>query len=142
MNEPDQLRNAPQRLVLPPADRHYISRLSKRTTASERTTLIVPGVDVRGDLEAIRNGLAVKNGEYYTVNGRTWFHEENGRVFPVTGEGFIGPVGRSVMYALKALGRYNGTNAQSDYEIARHPAISGADRDEAIRIWELREKDR
>jgi hypothetical protein len=142
MADANLLRNTPQRLVLPPADRHYINRLSKRTTASERTTLIVPGVDVSSDLKAIREGRAVKDGEYYTINGRTWFHEENGRVFPVTGEGFIGPVGRGVMYALQALGRYNGTNAQSDYEIARHPAISGADRDEAIRIWELREKGR
>jgi hypothetical protein len=142
VSESDTLRNAPKRPVLAPADRHYINRISKRTTASERTTLIVPGVDISGDLEAIRNGHALKDGEYYTVNGRTWFHEENGRVFPVTGEGFIGPVGRGVMYALQALGRYNGVNAQSDNEIARHPAISGADRDEAIRIWELREKDR
>jgi hypothetical protein len=131
----------PQRPVRPPHDRHYITRISARTTASERTTFILPGVNVAGDLTAIRNGKSVRDGEYYTVHGRTWFHELNGRVFPVSGEGFIGPVGRGVMYALRALGRYNGVNEQSNREIALHPAISPEDAEEATSIWGLREQD-
>jgi len=134
--------NVPGRPVRASADRHYVTRISKRTTASQRTTLILPGVDVSGDLKAIRDGAAERNGEYYTINSRIWFHEEIGRTYPVSGEGFIGPVGRGVMYAIQAIGRYNGINAQPEMEIARHPAISDVEREEAFLIWRLREDDR
>jgi len=88
----------------------------------------------------IRQGQAERNGEYYTVNGRTWFHEDGGRVFPVSGEGLIGPVARGVIHALKAYARYNGINDLSDYEITMNDASSDQDREEARIIWNLREQ--
>jgi hypothetical protein len=131
--------NAPRRPVRPPVFRHYVNRINRRIKPADKTTLMAPSVNVAEDLAAIREGRAARDGEYYIVNGRTRFHEEGGRVFPISGEGFIGPVGRGVLHALKAYARYNGINDRSEHEIDMNPAVSGSDREEARRIWNLRE---
>jgi len=123
----------------PPVDRHYINRIHRRIKPDKKTTFITPDVDVGQDLATIREGRAERDGEYYRVHGRIWFHEEGGRVFPVSGEGLIGPVERGVIHALRAYARYNGINDLAEYEISMNNGISSADREEARRIWELRE---
>jgi len=56
-NQPTSI-NVPGRPVLPPADRHYITRITRHTAPDDQTTLITPQVDVGADLTAIRGGFA------------------------------------------------------------------------------------
>jgi hypothetical protein len=136
--------NLPDIPIRTPADRHFVNRIRATSPAKEVTTLIEPGVDVQGDLELIRQGRALKmyveGAERYTVNGRTWqLKRPSGTVFPVEGEGFIGPVDQAVMNALRAFARYNGSNNQSEYFLDRQGVDEDA-RAMARRIWILREK--
>jgi len=48
----------------------------------------MPWVDVDADVTAIREGRAIRDGNSFTVNGRTYGIEPNGRLFPRTGDGF------------------------------------------------------
>lgn len=124
----------------PPADRHYPNRLRLKSPSKEMTTIIVPGTDVAGDLAAIRDGRATVEGNIYTVTGRTYGRKSNGTMYPISGEGFIGPVGRNVFKALIAYRRYNGINDRAEFEIGKQEFISGEDREVARRIWRLREE--
>lgn len=124
----------------PPADRHYPNRLRLKSPPKEQTTIIAPGTDVAGDLAAIRDGRATTDGNTYTINGRTYGRKSNGTMYPISGEGFIGPVGRSVFKALIAYRRYNGINDQAEFEISKQAFISSEDREIARRIWRLREE--
>ncbi len=90
-------------------------------------------------MEAIRQGRAERDGERYTVNGRTWQVKPNGTLFPVEGVGFVGPVNQEVMLVMKAFARYNGDNDQSEYFLNRQGVGEDA-RAMARRIWKLREK--
>lgn len=129
-------------IVRPPDDRRYPNRLRLKSPPKELTTIIIPGTDIAGDLTAIRNGQAIIEGNTYTVNGRTYGRKSNGALYPIAGEGFIGPVGRNVFKALIAYRRYNGVNDQSEFEIGKQEFISGEDREVAWRIWRLREDTR
>ena len=125
--------------IKPPADRHYPNRLRLKSPPMEFTMIIVPGTDIAGDLAAIRNGQAILDGNTYTINGRTYGRKANGTLYPIIGEGFIGPVGRNVFKALIAYRRYNGINDQAEFEIGKQPFISSQDRDIARRIWRMRD---
>jgi len=111
-------------------------------SSKERTTLIVPGVDVQGDIAAIREGRAVRavvedGAEQFTLNGRIWQRKPEGTLFPVAGNGFIGPVDQPVMLAIKAYARYNGSNEQSEYFLDRQEGDEHA-REIARQIWNPR----
>jgi hypothetical protein len=132
-------QNTPARPVKAPAARHYINRISTSTVAKEKTTLIKPGTPVGDDMNAIRNGRAIRDGERFTVNGRTYQMKPNGTMFPVEGDGFVPPVSRGVIFALNAYARYNGINETSEYE-ATMASVSEEDRERAREIWSLRER--
>jgi hypothetical protein len=134
--------NLPPGPILPPADRHYINRITRRTPAADLTTLIPPSLDVAGDLAAIRAGQAKREGDRYTVNNRVYQRHESGRVFPLEGEGLVGPVTRGVMHALNAYARYTGINERAEYEISMKKGITVEERDEARRIWRMRDTER
>lgn len=140
MSDPKQERNRPRIPARPPSDRHYLNRLTAKTRVNEQNTLIGPAVNVRADIEAINDGRAVRLGELFLVNGRTYQQEPDGIVFPVAGSGIYTGIRRGVMYALHALARYNGPTPEAEYEIFRHPAISPEDRERAIELWQLRTK--
>jgi hypothetical protein len=63
-------------------------------------------------------------------------------MYPISGDGFIGPVGRNVFKDLIAYRRYNGINEPAEFEIGQQPFISIEDREVARRIWRLREATR
>jgi len=81
--------------------------------------------------------MSIGVGNAYTVNGRTYGRKSTGVIYPISGEGFIGPVGRNVF---KALIRYNGINDRAEFEIGKQAFISSEDREVAQRIWHLREE--
>jgi hypothetical protein len=126
--------------IRPPADRHYPNRLRLNSPAKSQTTIILPGTDVAGDMAGIRSGQATIENNRYTINGRTYGRTDNGTLYPISGEGFIGPVGRAVFKALIAYRRYNGINDLAEFEISNQPFISNEDRTIAQRIWRLREE--
>lgn len=125
-----------------PADRHYLNRLRLKSPSKDLTTIILPGTDVAGDLAAIRDGRAIVEGDTFTVNGRTYGRKSNGTLYPISGEGFLGPVGRNVFKALIAYRRYNGVNESAEFEISQQAFISDEDRETARRLWRLREETR
>lgn len=139
----DRAANRPIGPIRPPADRHYITRFRKDSPSKQVTTLIEPGVDVHGDIDLIRDGLAIKafvdGAERYLVRGRTWQAKHpGGTLFPVEGEGFI-VVDQAVTVAMRAYARYNGSNDRSEYFLDRQGVTEEA-RVRARRIWDLREQ--
>jgi hypothetical protein len=115
--------------------------MSSTSHRKVQNSLIEPWVDVQADIDAINAG----DGFYdpatrrVWVNGRLYGLHDSGTTFPIEGEGII-PVNRPTFKALTILRRYNGVNAHSEHEIARDPVVGATDRDQAIRIWRLREK--
>jgi hypothetical protein len=51
--------------------------------------VIDPAVDVAADIAAINRGVANREGDRYTVNGRVYGVEQNGRAYPITGSGIF-----------------------------------------------------
>lgn len=86
--EDDRPHNRPPVLARRPADRHYFNRIKQNSKASNLNTVIDPRVDVAGDVAAINRGEAVRQGDAYTVFGRTYVLEASGRLSPRTGDGF------------------------------------------------------
>lgn len=132
--------NRPRIPVLPPADRHFICRIRKSILADEWTTFITPGVDVAADVADIAEGRANRDGSRFHIRGRVYQMKPTGRLFPVTGEGFVGPVPRAVVICLRAYARYNGINDLADYEIRRQD-IAAVHVDQARMIWSLKERE-
>lgn len=99
--------NAPtERQGIPrvPERRHYADRLTARSQRHpNENTVIMPWVDVMADVQAIRDGLAIRDGNTFVVNGRTYVLEPNRRLFPRDGEGFH----RLSRAAYRALALYN-----------------------------------
>lgn len=134
----DTERNRPRIAVLPPADRHFIARIRKSILADEWTTFIVPGLDVDADIADIVAGRARREGNQFHLHGRIYQMKPTGRLFPVSGDGFIGPVPRPVVICLRAYARYNGINDLADYEIRRQRIAEDHVR-QAQAIWALKE---
>ncbi|MBA2469803.1 MAG: hypothetical protein H0V37_10400 [Chloroflexia bacterium] len=134
-------RRAPDVMATQPHDRHRLTSFRSGSHRKAQNSLIEPWVDVRADLDAMNNGDGIYDPttRRVWVNGRLYGMHENGTTFPIEGDGII-PVNRATYKALTIMRRYNGVNEPSRYEIARDTAIGLADRNEAVRIWELREK--
>ena len=108
--------NAPterQGIPLTPDRRHYAHRLTARSRRhTGENTVIMPWVDVMTDVQAIRDGLAIRDGNSFFVNGRTYVLEPDRRLFPRDGEGFH----RLTRGAYRALALYNDPELRMDPE--------------------------
>jgi hypothetical protein len=85
-----------------PARRHDLLGVRQGTVAKDWNTVVEPGIDVAGDVRAINEGQAVREGDMYRINGRTYGHHD-GTLYPIDGPGFH----RLDRGAFKALGVYN-----------------------------------
>ena len=112
--EHDTNPNAPterQSISRAPDRRHYADRLTARSVRhTNDNTVIMPWVDVMADVQAIRDGLAVRDGNAFTIHGRTYVLEPNRRLFPRDGEGFH----RLNRGAYRALSLYNDPGLRID----------------------------
>ncbi|MFE7381455.1 Hint domain-containing protein [Streptomyces zhihengii] len=76
----------------PPHKRHTVAG-AKNGMVKEKNTVILKGreADVDADIQAIAEGKAklVDNGSAYEINGRKYGVEENGRTFPISGNGLV-----------------------------------------------------
>jgi hypothetical protein len=102
--------------------RHLIGQIRLNTPAKERNTVVLPSVDTKSDIAAIKSGRArhVRD-NLYEVNNRIYGVETpSGTVYPVKGEGFI-EMNRLQFTALKGLLAYGGDRAaaEKDPKIAR-----------------------
>jgi hypothetical protein len=114
-----------------PERRHYAERLNARSVRhTDNNTVIMPWVDVGADVQAIRDGLATRDGNTFVIRGRTYTLEPGRRLFPREGDGFY----RLNRGAYRALALYNDLElridpdqmldlegvSEDDREIARH----------------------
>jgi hypothetical protein len=81
----------PTRTHLAPNRRHRLNNISQRTPPhGDVNTIIMPTVNVAGDVDAINSGQAYKRGNDIYINGRVYReHPETGRLIPIRGEGFV-----------------------------------------------------
>ncbi len=115
-----------------PAQRHYASKVTQKTLVKENNTVIEPWVDVAGDVNAINAGNAIKDGQNFIINGRTYGYHDN-TLYPISGEGFH-LLDRG---AFKALGVYNNFgNTQKATQILDNMGMSEEARAAALRVWE------
>jgi hypothetical protein len=110
-------KQIPKTPVSKPVDRHTASKVKQNTVAKDKNTVIGSKVPVADDVAAINRGEAkvgrTSGGETsYTINGRTYGAHDNGRLYPIEGNGFI-ELNRG---EFKALGVYNelGTGPRSE----------------------------
>ena len=122
----------PSRRLKAPAARHYLAKVRQRTVARPMTTVIEPGVDVAADVAAIRAGQALRSGNEFVVNGRTYgIHD--GTLYPISGPGFH----RLRRPAFKALGIANqfGDTVRAA-ELLDKMRIADDERAAGCRAWE------
>lgn len=61
--------------------------MNENSKSSEKNTMIEPEIDVPADVDAINQGLGTRNGNEYTINGRT-YEVQHGSLIPKSGIGF------------------------------------------------------
>lgn len=120
----------------PTPSRHLLARIGRSTRLANKNTVILPGVDVDADLEAIRTGRAHWNTDTnrYEINGRTWGVEENGTVFPASGPG-LAELTRSQLKALRALNIAEQPIGIWPKSHRKEPSITQSDWDRAAEIY-------
>jgi hypothetical protein len=116
-----------------PAPRHKAASVKMKTVAKTDNTVIEPGVDVAGDVAAIRGGKVPRIKGEYTANGRI-YGAHDGTLFPISGPGFH----YLTRAQFKALGVYNefGNTARAA-EILENMGIAAADRAAGLRVHEV-----
>ncbi len=115
-----------------PARRHDAARVTQKTLTRETNTVIMPGVDVAGDVAAINSGQVRRVGETFTVNGRTYQAKPDGTLFPVSGEGIV-QLDRGGFKALGVLNEHG--NTARAQEILSNMGINDEAREAALGVW-------
>lgn len=135
------IRRVPPIAPLPIDDRHRLMRMPKNAPSKERNTIVLPEMDLGGDLDAIRRGACWYDASMRRVwvNGRLYGQHDTGQLFPMRGEGFV-ELDRQTYRALVTFREYNGVNDGSLHRISKNPHISNEQRDMAVRIWRIRER--
>lgn len=132
-------RNMPPHTARKPHPRHRLARVTQTTTAKPMNSVIEPWVDINEDVAAINRGEAQRQGETYTVHGRTYRLKPSGTLYPVSGVG-IHPLRRG---AFNALGVYNqfGLSPRAE-ELLDTMKVNKSERDAARIAWQAgRNKD-
>ena len=121
-----------------PADRHYLRKVTQRTLARERNTVIVPGVDVTADVAAINEGLGQTASGGYLINGRTYgIHGQS--LYPISGPGFI-QLDRPAFQALGVYNKFGNTEQAAriiDAMAQTNPGLTPDQRLAALQSWQI-----
>jgi hypothetical protein len=137
MSDEEPNPNAPTErqaaILRPPNARHRASTLDHRTKGRRAiNTVAMPWVDFGRDVEAILAGECIREGNRFTVNGRVYVLEGEGRLFPVRGDG-LHQLGRG---AYRALGLYNSGGITETVELALDRELIREDERQIARvIW-------
>ena len=124
--------NTTPRPLRPPNRRHILARVRQDSFTKARNSVIASWVDVVADIAAINSGQAIRRGDTFVVNGRTYGVEPNDAAYPISGPGVF-ELGRG---AYHALGVYNafGQSTRAE-EILDAMNISAEERAAARRAW-------
>lgn len=107
----------PSRDVQKPNARHVGTSIRAKHVTKEQNTVILPGVPIDDDVEAIRNGSAPVEADGWRVNGRLYRpHGPKGTLIPVEGPGLV-PMSRGQHRALKSLIANNGDAEQMKRDV-------------------------
>jgi hypothetical protein len=120
----------------PPNNRHNLNSIRPKNPAKDKNTVVLPGTDVAGDLEAISAGRGrwVEETSRYEINGRTYAVESTGTVFPDSGPGLVN-LSRSEYKVLKQMIGSDGDIDTARDALRRDPSISDADWPAALEVF-------
>ena len=129
----------PDVVVRRPHPRHVLMSISANHKPQKANSIILPHVDVRGDIDAINRGRRQfdPTTRQVVVRGRVYGMHDDGRTFPIRGDGIV-ELSRGAFRALTILRAYNGPNDAADYRMSRELDITDEDRLIAIRLWHIR----
>jgi hypothetical protein len=128
----------PSPAVKAPADRHFYNKIKQTSVAKDVNTVILPSVDVAGDVEAINAGKAVAGKTAdgvatYTVNGRTYGVEPNGTLYPISGEGLF-PLDRGEYKVLSVYRKFLGDTPEAN-DVLNKMGATPEQRAAALKVW-------
>jgi len=126
-----------------PCERHYIRKVTHKSMAKEKNTVIEPWVNVMEDVIAIRAGQAQRKNNEFTINSRIYGVENTiadyNTLYPIQGAGFH-QLNRAAYKALGIYNKFGNTNRAN--EILDHflddqkQPISFDDRQAALLAWQ------
>lgn len=93
----------PSRRLRQPDRRHHLRRVSRSSLPKGRNTIILPWVDMPGDVRAINDGHGIRTGNTVAIHGQLYGIKPTAVLYPISGHGFM-LLDRG---AYKALGYYN-----------------------------------
>lgn len=120
----------------PLAKRHMLGSITNKSIAKDKNTIIMPSIDVKKDIEDIKNGLYNKVNDTYVINSRTYGYHDS-RFYPIEGDGFI-TLDRAQYRALQYLIK-NGNDDRA-IMIFRNMKIPEDKINEVMEIWKERGK--
>ncbi|MGN6030446.1 MAG: hypothetical protein ACTHQE_02165 [Thermomicrobiales bacterium] len=120
--------------------RHSLGSL--RGPSKGNTTLVPPSMmpALREDIAAINRGEGVKQGNRFTINGRTYVQKDGGTFYPADGPGFIGPLDRGTHNALMVMKVHGGLTEAARFRLAKEGTLE-EQLQLAEHIWLLRERE-
>ncbi|MGC4105294.1 MAG: hypothetical protein QM753_02915 [Thermomicrobiales bacterium] len=95
---------------------------------------------VREEIAAINRGEAVKWGNQFTINGRTYVQKDGGTFYPASGPGLIGPLDRGTHNALMVMKTHGGLTEAARFRLDREGTLESQVQ-LAERIWLLRDRE-
>jgi hypothetical protein len=119
-----------------PHSRHNLNQIGRSSRVKESNTVVLPGTDVAGDLDAIRWREATWDGTRgrYLVNGRSYGVEHSGTVFPDSGPGLI-KLSRGAYKVLKQFIVSDGDIGAAEDVLKFDPNLTAADRQNALEVF-------
>ncbi|MCQ4166170.1 hypothetical protein [Tahibacter harae] len=116
----------------PLSSRHSIRSIRQGGVKKTKNTVAEPEIDMRADVEAINKGQGVRDGDFYTVNGRTYQRFDD-HLVPHDGPGFHN-LDRGEFDALGIFNRFGDTPQAMEIAI-RVAGPEGASH--ALDVWRL-----
>jgi hypothetical protein len=124
---------APSAYGPPLKSRHSIRHVKQGGFKKDKTTVAEPHIDMNGDVAAINRGEGGRQGNLFTVNGRTYELVNGDHLVPHSGPGFH-QLNRGEFDALGVFNKFGDTN-QAREIASRVAGKDGAEK--ALQIWRL-----
>jgi hypothetical protein len=113
--------------------RHNIRSVRQGGLKKGKNTVAEPGIDMKADVDAINAGQGTRDGNFYTVNGRTYELVRGDHLVPSSGSGFHS-LNRGEFDALGIFNKFGDTPQAFGYA-TNVAGEAGANR--ALSIWRL-----
>lgn len=125
----------PRRAHISAVDRHQLDELGQNTYVKRTNTMVVPGIDVRSEVELINQGQAQRVGDSrYLINDRVYVIKPDGAAYPESGAGVIN-VSRPVMLLTRELIRHGGPTGSFHRATEQNPTYTAEVQREALDVF-------